>query len=83
MKMVKAACPITGRMCLECAIYRGRHFYLCFEKDEESKQVLRDIWAQHRLEENPDGTYGIAEFFNMPDSPTWLHNIEDVFFPKK
>ena len=80
MKTVKMACPITGGMCLECAVYRGRHFYLCFSKDEESKEALREIWAKRKLEQNPDGTWGIADFFNIPDSPTWLHDIEDVFF---
>ena len=76
-------CPITGGMCLECPIYRGRHFHLCFSKDEESREAFKEIWIKRRLEqENADGTYGIADFFNIPDSPTWLHNIEDVFFQK-
>jgi len=84
MKTVKMACPITGGMCLECPVYRGRHFNLCFSKDEESRAALREIWMKRRMEqENADGTFGIADFFNIPESPTWLHNIEDVFFPKK
>ncbi len=84
MRRVKMACPITGGMCLECPVYRGRHFNLCFSKDEESKEALREILIRRRLEqENADGTFGIADFFNIPDSPTWLHNIEDVFFHKK
>jgi hypothetical protein len=23
-------CPISGKACITCAIYRGRHFNLCF-----------------------------------------------------
>ena len=84
MKRVKMACPITGGKCLECPVYRGRHFYLCFTKDEESLEAIREIRNKHRLElEQADGTFGIADFFNIPDSPTWLHNIEDVFFHNK
>jgi hypothetical protein len=26
----KMMCPISGRLCEECALYRGRHYYLCF-----------------------------------------------------
>jgi hypothetical protein len=23
-------CPFSARVCEECAVYRGRHYYLCF-----------------------------------------------------
>lgn len=25
-------CPFSGELCRECALYRGRHYYLCFSK---------------------------------------------------
>jgi hypothetical protein len=25
-------CPFTGQLCRECALYRGRHYFLCFSK---------------------------------------------------
>jgi hypothetical protein len=25
-------CPFSGKLCGECALYRGRHYYLCFSK---------------------------------------------------
>ena len=25
-------CPFTGKLCRECPLYRGRHYYLCFSK---------------------------------------------------
>ena len=25
-------CPFSNRMCMECGVYRGRHFYLCSVK---------------------------------------------------
>jgi hypothetical protein len=26
----KMVCPFSNRLCEECALYRGRHHYLCF-----------------------------------------------------
>jgi hypothetical protein len=26
----KMMCPFSGGLCKECALYRGRHYYLCF-----------------------------------------------------
>ena len=31
-KNIAMACPFSNKACVECAIYRGRHFYLCFAK---------------------------------------------------
>lgn len=25
-------CPFSGQFCKECALYRGRHYYMCFSK---------------------------------------------------
>jgi len=25
-------CPFSGKLCKECPLYRGRHYYLCFSK---------------------------------------------------
>lgn len=27
----KVKCPFSGRACINCAVYRGRHFNLCFQ----------------------------------------------------
>ena len=27
MRMI---CPFSGRLCEECSLYRGRHYFLCF-----------------------------------------------------
>ncbi len=29
----KMMCPFSGQPCRECAIYRGRHYYLCFSEN--------------------------------------------------
>ena len=46
-------CPFSGKLCKECAIYRGRHYYLCFckqyrgyvEKSEPVGKVSASISA--------------------------------------
>lgn len=30
MAKINMICPFSKRLCQECAIYRGRHYYLCF-----------------------------------------------------
>ena len=33
MSKTKMLCPFSGRLCEECSVYRGRHYYLCFSED--------------------------------------------------
>jgi len=28
----KMLCPFSGELCKECPLYRGRHYYLCFNE---------------------------------------------------
>ena len=31
MAKAKMICPFSGKACKKCAVYRGRHYYLCFQ----------------------------------------------------
>lgn len=33
MPAITMLCPFTKEVCTECAIFRGRHWYLCFCKE--------------------------------------------------
>ena len=33
MAKVEMLCPFSGKKCKECAMYRGRHYYLCFSNN--------------------------------------------------
>jgi len=33
MAKIAMACPFSGKMCRDCAVYRGSHYYLCFKKE--------------------------------------------------
>ena len=30
MAKTRVICPFSGRLCEECSLYRGRHYFLCF-----------------------------------------------------
>lgn len=30
MSKIKMLCPFSGKLCEDCPVYRGRHYYLCF-----------------------------------------------------
>jgi hypothetical protein len=30
MAKARMMCPFSGELCRECALYRGRHYYLCY-----------------------------------------------------
>jgi hypothetical protein len=32
MAKAKMLCPFSGRLCKDCPLYRGRHYYLCFNE---------------------------------------------------
>jgi hypothetical protein len=32
MAKTEMICPFSGRLCRECSLYRGRHYFLCFSK---------------------------------------------------
>ena len=60
----KMMCPITGGPCVECAIYRGRHYYLCYSAayrgssfDPERIRELKVAEAN----DSTDGTYGMPK----------------------
>jgi hypothetical protein len=33
MAKKRMLCPFSGKLCKECPLYRGRHYYLCFCKE--------------------------------------------------
>jgi hypothetical protein len=60
MAKEKMLCPFSGKLCQECPLYRGRHYYLCFNKsyrghlenaDEaaEEKDPAEPVWAPAKM----------------------------------
>ena len=82
MTKVKMVCPISKGVCVECAIYRGRHFYMCFSKEYHGVSLgaeqIDELKAQYKSADNN----GHDKKFGMPDdmqkSSQWIHNVEEV-----
>ncbi|MCX5812225.1 MAG: hypothetical protein NT178_06745 [Proteobacteria bacterium] len=81
MAKIKMTCPISKGVCTECAIYRGRHFYLCFSKEYHGVSLgvnqIDELKAQYKKGNNVQD-----EKFGMPDSiqmsPKWIQDVEEL-----
>ncbi len=81
MAKVKMACPISKGACVDCAIYRGRHFYLCFSKEYRGVSLgesqIDELKAQYKKEKSiPDAKFGMPE--ELEASSKWIHNVEEL-----
>jgi hypothetical protein len=78
MAKEKMVCPFTKRMCVNCSIYRGRHYYMCFSKGYQG--CLLESGEIEKLKSEPKT---VSDFkFDMPDkmpvSTKRINNVEDV-----
>ncbi|HOJ42582.1 MAG TPA: hypothetical protein PK800_00530 [Syntrophorhabdaceae bacterium] len=87
MAKLKMLCPISKTACIDCPIYRGRHFYLCFsngyqdaliEKDQ-LKQLKSSIFGKKETEKL---SFDVPEDLRKIDLKC-IHNVEDVVFEKE
>ena len=66
-------------MCVECAIYRGRHFYLCSAKaDCESgcDMPQHSRIGLRKAHGNEDETF--KRLTDLPASPRMISDVEDL-----
>ncbi len=71
-------CPFSNRLCKECALYRARHYYLCFCHEYRGALGRGDASTQSHLTSGPT-LRDIAEF-RMPDT---LPSAIDPFISKR
>lgn len=81
MAKAKMICPFTKGACIECAIYRGRHFYLCFSKEYRGaslgKGQIDELKAQYKKgNEVQDKKFGMPDV-TLPSSKC-IKNVEDI-----
>ena len=77
MAKAKIACPFSGRRCVECPLYRGRHYFLCFSKYyNENPETLEGLWDQRRAKESGNGDFGMPDA--MPECSSWISDVEDL-----
>ena len=78
MAKKKMACPFSGKLCTDCAIYRGRHYYLCFKTGYRGC-----LWQSNEFDEQATKARGSDDKkFEMPDdfqtSSRWIKDVEDL-----
>ncbi|MDR3238280.1 MAG: hypothetical protein LBT84_07245 [Spirochaetia bacterium] len=79
--MARKMCPVSKKICTDCALYIGRHYFTCLSEDAVSKKVV-DTLKKNKLEyieAHDDGMFGLSEFDNAPKTGSWYHNIEDIY----
>jgi hypothetical protein len=54
-------CPFSDKVCEECAIYRGRHYFLCY-----SKKYRGHIDSEHRNKVNKSFSVNTKVEFDIP-----------------
>jgi hypothetical protein len=81
MAKLNMVCPFTQRVCVECPIYRGRHFYHCFSKSisgsewEKTKHSYVEFRKAEQVKDN-DKTFGIPAEMVLKSSV--LHDVEEL-----
>jgi hypothetical protein len=81
MAKIKMTCPISKGVCTECAIYRGRHFYLCFSKEYQGVSLginqIDELKAQYKKGNDvQDKKFGMPDSIQM--SSKWIQNVEEL-----
>jgi hypothetical protein len=77
MAKLQMVCPISKGMCVECGVYRGRHYYLCYAhkfcgqglEAEKADQHLKNKCVE-------DETFGMPDFVEL--GSRCIKNVEDI-----
>jgi hypothetical protein len=82
MAKIDMLCPFSKKLCRECPLYRGRHYYLCFSTKYRGYLGEREKDVDKKIESR-----GIDPEFEMPsqlpESPKWLVLNEFIERKKK
>jgi hypothetical protein len=80
----KILCPISHTACTECAIYRGRHFYLCYSAAYKGSSFdpdrIRQLKEAEKKKES-DKTFGIPEAIEVGSQ--CINNFEEYAIEKE
>ncbi len=74
----KILCPISGKACVECAIYRGRHYYLCYSPAYRGTSFdperIKELKKEESADES-DKTFGMPG--NIEVGSQCIRNVEE------
>jgi hypothetical protein len=74
MAKAKMVCPFSGKMCIQCGIFRGRHAGFCYVTS------YRGYTPEGQVLKKPEKTAGSDTKFDLPEipfDPNRLANLED------
>ena len=79
MAKTKMICPFSGKICEECPLYKGRHYYLCFAKKYRGYLGDKEETApQDKTSVHAEDSHKVSDDYRLPippplkPSPTWL-----------
>ncbi len=71
MAKTKMLCPFTNKLCRECPMYRGRHYFLCFHV--KYRGHLGDSGKRPKIRTWQTASQPKFEMPSpFPHSPNWL-----------
>jgi hypothetical protein len=79
MAKISMTCPFSNKACMECAVYRGRHLYLCFTKGyhgcewDISRPLSVELRKTHGKEEEI-----FKRLTGSPASSRVIYDVEDL-----
>ncbi|MCX5862034.1 MAG: hypothetical protein WCG29_10255 [Desulfomonile sp.] len=76
MEKPEMVCPFSKKLCIECAQFRGRHYYFCFAPRYRGSSC-GDNEAAPFKPRNVSRDTGIQEPPVISMSSKWLTNLED------
>lgn len=76
MAKIAMECPFSHKMCRDCAVYRGSHYFLCFKKEYRGCLIGESKPARSR------NFYGMQDFsVDVPAdilNGSVLRDVEDI-----
>ena len=74
MAKAKMVCPFSGKMCVQCGIFRGRHAGFCYVTTYRGNIQEGQVLKKPEAKQSGDPKF---EFPELPFDPNRLANLED------
>ena len=83
MAKTKMICPFSGKPCKECPIYRGRHYFMCFNSSyrghlNEADNASREINTSVNVPEKVEGLFKLQAVSNTRSIDPFTANMPDI-----
>ena len=83
MAKVNMLCPFSGKPCKECPIYRGRHYFLCFNNNyrghlKESNKASREVNTSLNVPERVEGLLKMQAVSQTKSIDPFIGSMPDI-----